>query len=191
MDIIVEQVPDIDHVSEKLDSPSAIGQQEPPANPPASPSAGPPAGPSGIGQEEQPQQKRRGRPPGSKNKVKIIEQELIEPIVPLRGPPAGLPAGPSGSGAGNAVIDPIPPASEPIPEQPKLKRSSPRKQAPRRAPPASPSGPQSQPVPPGPAGEDQRQLTSLDIAANMLNMLRIEQAERQQRKAELYRSWVK
>ena len=33
--------------------------------------------------------------------------------------------------------------------------------------------------------------TYLDVAANMLNLLRIEQAERQQRKAEMYRSWVK
>ena len=33
--------------------------------------------------------------------------------------------------------------------------------------------------------------SSLDIAANMLNLLRMEQAERQQRTAELYRSWVK
>ena len=32
--------------------------------------------------------------------------------------------------------------------------------------------------------------TQLDLAANMLNLLRLEQAERQARKAELYRSWV-
>ena len=114
--------------------------------------------------------KKRGRPPGSKNKPKISEPtvEFEEPqIAPLPPPP---PPGPTGGPTG----------IEAIPEQPKLKRSSPRK--PKRVPPASPRG---QPV------EETRQPTSLDLAANMLNLLRLEQAERQQRKAELYRSWVK
>ena len=109
---------------------------------------------------EQPIPKKRGRPPGSKNKPKIIEQ-APEPVqIP--------------------IPEPIP---QEIPDPPVLEREPKPRRAPRQ--PRAPKNTPQDPVAPA------RIPTSLDVAANMLNLLRIEQAERQQRKAEMYRSWVK
>ena len=110
---------------------------------------------------EPPTPKRRGRPPGSKNKPRIIEQIPEEPIV-LNEPPVEEP-----------------PVEEPPPK--KIKLPAPRKpRAPKAQPQAPPTTPQA-PVP----------QTPLQIAASMLEILRLEQAERQYRKGQLYKSWVK
>ena len=102
-------------------------------------------------EEPEPPPKRRGRPPGSRNKPKIIEQIPEESIV-LNEPPL-----------------------EPEPKKP----AAPRKP---RAPKAAPApAPAPTPVP----------QTPLQVAASMLEILRLEQAERQWRKSELYKSWVK
>ena len=107
--------------------------------------------------EPPPTPKRRGRPPGSKNKPKIIEQIPEEPIV-LNEPPV---------------------EEEPPPK--KIKIPAPKKpRAPKAQPQAPPTTPQA-PVP----------QTPLQIAASMLEILRLEQAERQYRKGQLYKSWVK
>ena len=106
---------------------------------------------SALDQPEEPETpKRRGRPPGSRNKPKIIEPIPEEPIV-LNEPP------------------------EPEPKRIKLPRK-PRAKAPA-APPPTPQAPVPQ--------------TPLQIAASMLEILRLEQSERQWRKSELYKSWVK
>ena len=111
--------------------------------------------------EPPPTPKRRGRPPGSKNKPRIIEQIPEEPIV-LNEPPVEEP-----------------PVEEPPPK--KIKVPAPRKpRAPKAQPQAPPTTPQA-PVP----------QTPLQIAASMLEILRLEQAERQYRKGQLYKSWVK
>ena len=111
--------------------------------------------------EPPPTPKRRGWPPGSKNKPRIIEQIPEEPIVLNEPPP----------------IAEEPPVAEP----PKKKPAAPRKpRAPKAPPQAQPSTPQA-PVP----------QTPLQIAASMLEILRLEQAERQYRKGQLYKSWVK
>ena len=108
-------------------------------------------GPTEAVLEEAPVPKRRGRPPGSRNKPKIIEPIPEEPIV-LNEPPL-----------------------EPAPKKP----AAPRKpRAPKAAPAPSPAP---TPVP----------QTPLQVAASMLEILRLEQAERQWRKSELYKSWVK
>ena len=110
---------------------------------------------------EPPTPKRRGRPPGSKNKPMIIEQIPEEPIV-LNEPPVEEP-----------------PVEEPPPK--KIKLPAPRKpRAPKAQPQAPPTTPQA-PVP----------QTPLQVAASMLEILRLEQAERQYRKGQLYKSWVK
>ena len=110
-------------------------------------------------EEAPPPVKKRGRPPGSKNKPKIIEH-VPEPVqIP--------------------TPEPIP---QEIPDPPILEREPKPKRAPRQ--PRAPKHTPQDPITPA------RIPTSLDVAANMLNLLRIEQAERQQRKAEMYRSWV-
>ena len=107
--------------------------------------------------EPPPTPKRRGRPPGSTNKPKIIEHIPEEPIV-LNEPPV---------------------EEEPPPK--KMKTPAPRKpRAPKAQPQAPPTTPQA-PVP----------QTPLQVAASMLEILRLEQAERQYRKGQLYKSWVK
>ena len=103
--------------------------------------------------EPPPTPKRRGRPPGSKNKPRIIEQIPEEPIV----------------------------LNEPPVEEPPPKKTAPRKP---RAPKAQPQVPPTTPQAPVPQ-------TPLQIAASMLEILRLEQAERQYRKGQLYKSWVK
>ena len=111
--------------------------------------------------EPPPTPKRRERPPGSKNKPRIIEQIPEEPIV-LNEPPVEEP-----------------PVEEPPPK--KIKLPAPRKpRAPKAQPQAPPTTPQA-PVP----------QTPLQVAASMLEILRLEQAERQYRKGQLYKSWVK
>ena len=111
--------------------------------------------------EPPPTPKRRGRPPGSKNKPRIIEQIPEEPIV-LNEPPVEEP-----------------PVEEPPPK--KIKKPAPRKpRAPKAQPQAPPTTPQA-PVP----------QTPLQVAASMLEILRLEQAERQYRKGQSYKSWVK
>ena len=111
--------------------------------------------------EEAPVPKRRGRPPGSKNKPKIIEQIPEEPIV----------------------------LNEPPPEpEPKKKPAA----APLRAPearPRKPRAPKAQAPPPTPQAPIPQ--TPLQVAASMLEILRLEQAERQYRRGEMYKSWVK
>ena len=110
---------------------------------------------SALEQPEQPEQteepepppKRRGRPPGSKNKPKIIEQTAEEPIV--------------------------------LNEPPPKKVAAPRKPRAPKAP--APASPPQAPVP----------QTPLQVAASMLEILRLEQAERQYRRGEMYKSWVK
>ena len=138
MDIVVEPVQEApaEEVSTGLDAEPEVPQQQ-----------------QDSAQEAPPPTKKRGRPPGSKNKPKIIEQ-VEQPIQ-----------------------QPIPVGQELLPE---------REPKPKRAP-RQPRVQKDVPQDPGPM----RTPTSLDIAANMLNLLRIEQAERQQRKADLYRSWVK
>ena len=109
----------------------------------------------------EPPPKRRGRPPGSKNKPRIIEEIPEEPIV-LNEPPVEES-----------------PVEEPPPK--KKKPAAPRKpRAPKAQPQAPPTTPQA-PVP----------QTPLQVAASMLEILRLEQAERQYRKGQLYKSWVK
>ena len=98
-------------------------------------------------EEPEPPPKRRGRPVGSKNKPKIIEQIQEEPIV-LNEPP------------------------------------EPKKPAPRK-----PRAPKAQAPPPTPQAPVPQ--TPLQVAASMLEILRLEQAERQYRRGEMYKSWVK
>ena len=107
----------------------------------------------------EPPPKRRGRPPGSKNKPQIIEQ--IPPEEPI-------------------VLNEPPPEELPVPEPPKKKPAASRKPRAPKAPPPQLSTQQA-PVP----------QTPLQIAASMLKILRLEQAERQYRKGQLYKSWVK
>ena len=108
-------------------------------DPPEQPEVAPP----------EPSPKRRGRPPGSRNKPKIIEQIPEQPIV----------------------------LNEPRPEPEPAPKKSPRK--PRAAPKAQAPAPP--PIP----------QTPLQVAASMLEILRLEQAERQYRRGEMYKSWVK
>ena len=110
--------------------------------------------------EEASPQKRRGRPPGSKNKPKIIES---------------IPEAP-----GEPIVLNEPPLEEE--EPPKKRNTAPKKPRAPKAQPAPPPTPHhSQPIP----------QTPLQVAASMLEILRLEQAERQWRKSELYKSWVK
>ena len=118
---------------------------------------------TGAVPEEAPVPKRRGRPPGSKNKPKIIEQIPEEPI----------------------VLNEPPPEPEPTP---KKKSAAPRKP---RAPKAqAPLGRGNAAAPP-PTPQAPIPQTPLQIAASMLEILRLEQAERQHRRGEMYKSWVK
>ena len=142
MDIVIEQVPEVPEQpqlqragEDTQEQPDLTATQEDLLNP------------------VEPPPKRRGRPPGSKNKPRIIEQIPEEPIV----------------------------LNEPPVEEPPPKKTAPRKpRAPKAQPQAPPSTPQA-PVP----------QTPLQIAASMLEILRLEQAERQYRKGQLYKSWVK
>ena len=113
---------------------------------------------------EQPAPKKRGRPPGSRNKPKIIEQPPPEPEPPK-------------------VIEPEP--SKVIEPEPDLIEEPPPKVKKPRAPKAR-SQPKSLAYAAPPQGQ-----TPLQVAASMLEILRLEQAERQYRRGQLYKSWVK
>ena len=162
MDIVIEQVPEVSEQPQL--------QRETTGRPDTLEEAQLNAALHASAEEEQPEDaqpeppptvKRRGRPPGSKNKPRIIEQIPEEPIV-LNEPPVEEP-----------------PVEEPPPK--KIKVPAPRKpRAPKAQPQAPPTTPQA-PVP----------QTPLQIAASMLEILRLEQAERQYRKGQLYKSWVK
>ena len=104
------------------------------------------------------------------------------PIPKRRGRPAGSKNKPK-------IIEHIPEEpivlnEPPVEEEPppkKIKTPAPKKP---RAPKAQPQVPPTTPQAPVPQ-------TPLQIAASMLEILRLEQAERQYRKGQLYKSWVK
>ena len=106
-------------------------------------------------EEETPAPKKRGRPAGSRNKPKVIEQPPPAPVEPEV-----------------VEVEPPPPS-----KQPKLKRATkPRAKA---APPPTPQ-----------YYEQPESQTPLAVAANMLEILRLEQAERNYRRGQLYKSWI-
>ena len=112
--------------------------------------------------QETPAPKKRGRPPGARNKPKVIEEPpppepvLLEP----------------------EVEEQEEEYEEPPPQKIKKPRAPKAKAQPTYAPPPTP---QQQP----------QVSTPLQVAASMLEILRLEQAERQYRKGQLYKSWVK
>ena len=112
---------------------------------------------------EAPAPKKRGRPPGSRNKPKVIEE-----------PPPPEP-----------VL--LEPEVEELEEEPP---PPPPKQRKTRAPKAKAQPAQTYAPPPTPQQQPQVS-TPLQVAASMLEILRLEQAERQHRKGQLYKSWVK
>ena len=99
-----------------------------------------------------PAPKKRGRPAGSRNKPKVVEEPPPTPVEP-------------------EVVEEEPPQ----PPKPKKRVTKPRAKA---AP------------PPTPQYYEQPPQTPLQVAANMLEILRLEQAERQYRKSQLYKSWI-
>ena len=115
-----------------------------------------------LNAQEAPVPKKRGRPPGSKNKPKVIEEPppVLEP----------------------EVEEEAEEEEEPPPPPPKPKKT----RAKAKAKPAQTY------APPPPTPQPQPQVsTPLQVAASMLEILRLEQAERQHRKSQLYKSWVK
>ena len=108
----------------------------------------------------EPTPKRRGRPPGSKNKPRIIEDAPLQaervPVILNEPPPELTPKKPA------AIRKPRAPKAQP----PRCAPSAPQMEAPT---------PQ----------------TPLQVAASMLEILRLEQTERQYRKGQMYTSWVK
>ena len=160
MDIVIEQVPEPEQPQLERETTGRTDTLED-AQLNAALHASAEEQPEDAPPEPPPTPKRRGRPPGSKNKPRIIEQIPEEPIV-LNEPPVEEP-----------------PVEEPPPK--KIKLPAPRKpRAPKAQPQAPPTTPQA-PVP----------QTPLQVAASMLEILRLEQAERQYRKGQLYKSWVK
>ena len=143
MDIIAEKIPDeeepgrSDTLEEaQLDAAINVSAAEQPEETP-----------------EPPAPKKRGRPAGSRNKPKVIEQSPPEPV----------------------VVEPE--IEEPPPKQPKPKRATkPRAKA---APPPTPQ-----------YYEQPESQTPLAVAANMLEILRLEQAERNYKRGQLYKSWI-
>ena len=160
MDIVIEQVPEPEQPQLQRETTGRTDTLEE-AQLNAALHASAEEQPEDAPPEPPPTPKRRGRPPGSKNKPRIIEQIPEEPIV-LNEPPVEEP-----------------PVEEPPPK--KIKLPAPRKP---RAPKAQPQVPPTTPQAPVPQ-------TPLQIAASMLEILRLEQAERQYRKGQLYKSWVK
>ena len=164
MDIVIEQVPEVPEqpqlqrevtgqFEDTQEQPDLTATQEDLPNP------------------IEPPPKRRGRPPGSKNKPTIIEEILEEPYQTLIPIPT-------------QVIE-HPPRPEPIvlnkPPPKNIKLPAPRKP---RAPKAQRQAPQPTPQAPVPQ-------TPLQIAAPMLEILRLEQADRQWRQGELYNRRVR
>ena len=111
--------------------------------------------------QEAPAPKKRGRPPGARNKPKVIEEPPPEPV--LLEPD---------------VEEQEEEYEEPPPKKIKKPRAPKAKAQPTYAPPPTP---QSQP----------QVSTPLQVAASMLEILRLGQVERQHRKSQLYKSWVK
>ena len=132
-------------VKDEADAPQDAPQDATPADTPAEPPVI-----DGHASPDEPPTKNRGRPLGSKNRVKIVAPE---PSLP----------------------DPEP-ESEPEPK--KARARVPR--APARVP--------ERPVL---ARPDSPMDAGIQSAAAMLHLLRAEQAERQERKALMYRSWVR
>ena len=160
MDIVIEQVPEPEQPQLQRETTGRTDTLEE-AQLNAALHASAEEQPEDAPPEPPPTPKRRGRPPGSKNKPRIIERIPEEPIV-LNEPPVEES-----------------PVEEPPPK--KKKNAAPRKpRAPKSQPQAPPTTPQA-PVP----------QTPLQVAASMLEILRLEQAERQYRKGQLYKSWVK
>ena len=153
MDIVVEQVPEPQ--SETVQEPTQADAPEPT---PASPQA--PEAREVPPDHTEPQPKKRGRPPGSKNKPKIIERvptpEPVQTEVEEDEPPS-----PKKKRAARPKAAPKQKAPRTPPEQPTLARDG--------VPPIS---------------------TPLQVAASMLEILRLEQAERHYRKGQLYKSWI-
>ena len=154
MDIVIEQVPEVPEQPQLQRETTGRVDTLDEAQLNAALHASAEEQPEDAPPEPPPTPKRRGRPPGSKNKPKIIEHIPEEPIV-LNEPP--------------------------VEEEPPPKKTAPRKP---RAPKAQPQVPPTTPQAPVPQ-------TPLQIAASMLEILRLEQAERQYRKGQLYKSWVK
>ena len=161
MDIVIEQVPEVPEqpqlqrevtgrLEDAQEQPDLTATQEDLLNP------------------IEPPPKRRGRPPGSKNKPKIIEQIPEEPYQTLVPIPTQVVEHP------------------PRPEPTVLNEPPPKKPRKPRAPKAPPAAQAAPPTPQAPVPQ-----TPLQIAASMLEILRLEQAERQYRKGQLYKSWVK
>ena len=119
-----------------------------------------------LNPQEAPAPKKRGRPPGSRNKPKVIEQPppVLEPEVEEEAEEEEEPLPP-----------PPPPKKITLPKKPRAPKA---KAQPTYAPPPTP-----QPQP--------QVSTPLQVAASMLEILRLEQAECQHRKSQLYKSWVK
>ena len=160
MDIVIEQVPEPEQPQLERETTGRTDTLED-AQLNAALHASAEEQPEDAPPEPPPTPKRRGRPPGSNNKPRIIEEIPEEPII-LNEPPVEES-----------------PVEEPPPK--KIKLPAPRKpRAPKAQPQAPPTTPQA-PVP----------QTPLQIAASMLEILRLEQAERQYRKGQLYKSWVK
>ena len=158
MDIVIEQVPEPEQPQLQRETTGRTDTLEE-AQLNAALHASTEEQPEDAPPEPPPTPKRRGRPPGSKNKPRIIEEIPEEPII-LNEPPV---------------------EESPVEEPPKKKPAAPRKpRAPKAQPQAPPTTPQA-PVP----------QTPLQVAASMLEILRLEQAERQYRKGQLYKSWVK
>ena len=155
MDIVIEQVPEVPEQPQLQRETTGRVDTLEEAQLNAALHASAEEQPEDAPPEPPPTPKRRGRPPGSKNKPKIIEQIPEEPI----------------------VLNEPPPEELPVPEPPKKKPAASRK----------PPAPKAQlQAPPTPVPQ-----TPLQIAASMLEILRLEQAERQYRKGQLYKSWVK
>ena len=161
MDIVIEQVPEVPEqpqlqrevtgrLEDAQEQPDLTATQEDLLNP------------------IEPPPKRRGRPPGSKNKPRIIEQIPEEPYQTLVPIPTQVVEHP------------------PRPEPTVLNEPPPKKPRKPRAPKAQPAAQAAPPTPTAPVPQ-----TPLQIAASMLEILRLEQAERQYRKGQLYKSWVK
>ena len=112
-----------------------------------------------LNPREAPAPKKRGRPPGSRNKPKVIEEPPPEPVLL------------------EPEVEELEEEGPPPPPPKQRKTRAPKaKSQPTYAPPPTP-----QPQP----------STPLQVAASMLEILRLEQAERQYRKGQLYKSWVK
>ena len=103
------------------------------------------------------------------------QSEEPEPPPKRRGRPVGSKNKPK-------IIEHIPEEPIVLNEPPEPKKPAPRK--PRAAKATTPPIPPPTPAAPVPQ-------TPLQVAASMLEILRLEQAERQYRRGEMYKSWVK